>query len=605
MQQSDIERQSDKTLAKKWAVFVTWEELYGKSPTEDEVWSVLRTFNRESTVTLLARIGTHLAIDQFREKTDETIYLQRFLVSNFLDQEVQDRCKEKMPNERIDFRRPFHSQQVLTAIKWAILQALPDGGLEPDKDADARFALGRCLLKTNDLLMTRQMASNIARDRHSRPTVKKYLRLQLELGPAYELFNPAPVPTAIVRSQIVFEDLVNRVPTAIDLNNAFERESGITLQSYVDLTFGVLTHYLGRNPSELFADAGLALVNPEKFFVASTPTETNERFWATQERTINDTKLELSKSNDLIPQKDFIAFRAKPFLKLSSGSLICPNPGFLQEKLERGLFWTIVNHLEGDARKLAFDAWGALFERYVNEILEKIVEPPKERYFSHPNFKHKKHHHESFDGFLMAGRVCAPIECKGGFLPSNAKYGDELDRFIEALDNRFGTLPGAGVEQLVRKISQIFGTDPAKRRELEGIDLTDVRIIVPVLVVQENFASSMFTAPWLAKSFRDLLRKKSLIRGIVVTSLLVLHVEDVESIQTYIARKQFSVNECLLHAGKCGDPGSSGRLFEFSDLFREFLESKQVGPISSAADDRFRAILDRVCQRFFNHKFDG
>lgn len=592
-------------MSKNWAVFVTWNELYGESPTEDDVLSVLRTLNRESTVVLLGRIGTHLFIDQFRDKTAETIRLQRFLALNFLDDEVRDRWKGKMPDERIDFRRPFHSQQVLTVVKWVILYALVDGGLEPDKDEGARFALGRCLLKTNDLLMTPQMAANIQRDRGGPPTVKKYLRLQLELGPASELFNAPPVPTAAVRSQIIFEDILNRTDMGIALNRAFERASGITLETHLDLTFGVLAHYLGRIPNDLFANPSLALINPEQYFAPSTPVATSEKFWAMHARSLSDAKIELSKPSDLIPQKDFLAFRTKPFLKLNTGNLICPHPSFIQEKLEIGLFWTIVNLLVGVERRLAFDTWGALFERYVNEILERIADPTRERYFSHPNFKNKQYHHESFDGLLLAGHVCATVECKGGFLPSNSKYGDDLGRFVEALDSKFGTSPGAGVEQLARKISQVFAKDPAKRRELEDIDLTDVTIVVPVLIVQENFASSMFTTPWLAKSFRDLMRKASLLRGIVITSLLVLHVEEVESMQTYIAGKPFSVSECLLHAGKCGDPGSSNRLFEFSDLFRDFLESKQIKAISSAADDRFRAILDRVCERFFNHKFDG
>jgi hypothetical protein len=51
----------------------------------------------------------------------ETFFLQGFVISNFLDLEVLNRWKERMPTARIDFRRAFHPQQILTALKSAVL----------------------------------------------------------------------------------------------------------------------------------------------------------------------------------------------------------------------------------------------------------------------------------------------------------------------------------------------------------------------------------------------------------------------------------------------------------------------------------------------------
>jgi hypothetical protein len=350
-------------------------------------------------------------------------------------------------------------------------------------------------------------------------------------------------------------------------------------------------------------DASIAVLNPKTFFGSSVPVETTDRFWKMESSTIAEFANTLAAPSELIPQKDFTALRMKPFLQLSSGSLICPNPGFIQEKLEIGLFWTIVNSLQGENRQKAFETWGTLFETYVNQTFEAMINPAKEKYVACPDFKEKKHHHEAFDGILLSGRVCAAVECKGGFLPNNAKYADNLDQFVKNIEKKFGTESGAGVEQLARKISQVFAASPKERRELEGIDLSPIDIVVPVLVVQDSFVSSMFTVPWLAKSFRDLMRKKSINGKVVWTSLLVLHVEDVESIQTYIKTADFSVGECLLYAGKCGDPGSQ-RLFEFSDLFRQFLTEKNVQPVKAGADKRFEEILDRVTLRLFNRKFE-
>lgn len=588
----------------KWAVFVTWKELFDQSPTEDEVLAPIREFNRQSTVVLLSRIGIHLFLDRQRGNRADTLYLQGFLAANFWDDDVLDRAKQRMPRAQLDARPGFHPQQVLSLVKSVILHALPTGGREPDRDKEARFALGRCLLKTNDLLLSNQMAAEIARDRTHPRSPKNYLRLQLSVGAGNELVNPPPIPSGVVRNATIFEKIVKEIPIPVDLNRLLEQQAGISLDSYVDLTFGALAGYMGKTQKQFIDEPGQAVLNPKTFFGPSISAETAAKFWAMESSTLDEVAKTLSTPSDLIPEKDFTALRMKPFLELDSGNVICPNPGFIQEKLEIGLFWTIVNSSQGEDRKNAFDTWGKLFESYVNRAFGAMIDSAKEKYVPFPGFEEKKHHHEAFDGMLLSGRVCAAIECKGGFLPNSAKYADDLDRFVSSLDKKFGSEPGAGVEQLVRKISHVFAAKQAERRELEGVDLSSIDIVVPIMVVQDNFVSSIFVVPWLAKLFRDTIRMKPLVKKVVVTSLLVLHVEDVESIQAYSKTGQFSIGECLLYAGKCGDPGLTQATFDFSEVFARFLTERGIKPLQQGTDQKFEEILNRVTLRFFNKKFE-
>ncbi len=189
-------------MPKPWAVFLTWKELFDQAPTEKEVSEAAHKFNRETTIVLLSRMGIHLFLDRVRENAPETIFLQGFLISNFLDREVLDRWKERMPTAQINVRRAFHPQQILTALKLATLHALPIGGLDPDEDKNARFALGRCLLKTNDLLMSEQMATQIAHDRKNPLSTKKYLRIQLAVGAGNEVFNPPRSPVRLFAARL-------------------------------------------------------------------------------------------------------------------------------------------------------------------------------------------------------------------------------------------------------------------------------------------------------------------------------------------------------------------------------------------------------------------
>lgn len=530
--------------------------------------------------------------------------MQGFLIANFWDDTVLDQAKRKLPSARLDFRRAFHLQQILTLLKWTLLYGAPVGGLEPDVDRSARYELGKCLLKTSDLLMSTKMQDNIAKQRRSH-SPKKYLNLQLHLGSGLEINNAPPVVNGVVRSHVIFEKILRKTPAAFELSRQFEEKTGITLDAYVDLTLGTLSYYLARNQKELVDGPGVAVIDPDTFFGDLVPYRQTQGFWNMESDTLEAHANVLSAKSELSFQQDFTVFRMKPFLRLDTGKVICVNPGFIQEKLEIGLFWAIVNSLQGETRKKAFGAWGDLFQTYVNQTFDTAVDHAKESYFPCPAFSGKTTRHEAFDGILISGNMCAVFECKGGFLPNKAKYAEDSEQFLISLQQKFGTDPGAGVEQLARKIGQLFGASVKEQRKLENIDLSNTTIVIPVLVVQDGFVSSLFTVPWLAKSFRDLMRKENLRRTVIWTSLLVLHVEDVEKLRSYNQAVKLSLAECLLFASKMGDPGPEQRIFAFADTLRDLLMKKGMDKVPrDELDLQFTEIINRLSLRLFNRKFE-
>jgi len=450
--------------------------------------------------------------------------------------------------------------------------------------------------------MSAEMNAQIAQDRRT-PSARNMLRLQLSVGAGNEVANPPPVINGLARSAIIFEELLNTTKTPIDLSKALEIHTGLSLTAYVDLTLAILTNYIGRTPKELLESPNIPIVDPRTYFGRLVPAELTRRFWEMEVATMDQLAAALSSSSELVQHQDFTAFRMKPFVQFDNGNLVCVNPGFVQEKLEGGLFWTIVNSLEGNDRQDAFESWGKLFEAYVNQTLEAAVDPRIEKYTPHPDFIGKKHHHESFDGILVSERVCSVFECKGGFLPNGAKYADDVNQFVMNLNKKFGTDVSAGVEQLSRKIGQVFARSKKVRRNVEALDLSAVEIVIPVLVVQDNFASSMLTVPWLAKSFRDLMRKVDLDRKVVWPSLLVLHVEDVEKLSIYVKSRPVSLSECLLLASKMGDP-TPGRVFSFDQVLRAYLVEKKLEKIPpSDLTKKFDEMMNRVTMRLFNQPF--
>ena len=103
-------------------VTIGWYDLTGKRGTEQDVADLVKGLNRMSALISLARINILLAVDRFRRENELTIKVQGFLVSNFLDDDVFSRLKEKFGAERLDVRSIFHSQQVLLLARYVLIK---------------------------------------------------------------------------------------------------------------------------------------------------------------------------------------------------------------------------------------------------------------------------------------------------------------------------------------------------------------------------------------------------------------------------------------------------------------------------------------------------
>ncbi len=298
---------------------------------------------------------------------------------------------------------------------------------------------------------------------------------------------------------------------------------------------------------------------------------------------------------------DFIALRKKPFVETGQDNVIPLHLGFVQEKLESGLFWTVFNSLGSRKdRSLLFTEWGRLFEEYVSQILAQSLAASAENYFPFPRFSDNGE--EAFDGIVSAGEFMAVMEYKGGFLNASAKYAENEDEFVRDIDRKFGGQKGGGIEQLVRKISAVFADRSVNRRPLTGLDMSGVKIVIPVLVVQDSFVGSEITASYLGDVFETLRRKQILDPSITCTSPLVIDISDVEILKPFLVKGKFSLTECLMERARMGGVG----LLSFRDFFRQYLHDKNVGWVS---DDetmaRFEQIMDRISRRFFKKPLEA
>jgi hypothetical protein len=374
----------------------------------------------------------------------------------------------------------------------------------------------------------------------------------------------------------------------------------MAFEDYVDYVLGILTYYITLDFHKLIEDPGLTCIAMPTFF-AKAPKDTVARFWLMELTTMDGLEASLREPSGLKPHHDFIALRKKPFLEVAESNAIPLHLGFVQEKLESGLFWAAFNSLStNEDRALLFTDWGHLFEEYVSHILAQCLGASAETHVPFPKFSDNAE--EAFDGIISMGKYWVVMEYKGGFLSANAKYAEDENEFVRDLDRKFGAKKGAGVEQLVRKIAAVFAEKPVERRSLKGIDTSEVRIVIPVLVVQESFVSSEITASYLVDVFGTLKRKQRLDPNVVYTFPLVLDVSDIETLKAFVAAAKVSIVDCLMERVRMGSSG----FLSFRDFFRQYLQDRRIGWVP---DDetlvRFRQIMDRISNRFFGKPLEA
>jgi hypothetical protein len=481
-------------------------------------------------------------------------------------------------------------------MKKVVLEGARTGGLRPDTEREAALRLGRCLMMVNDFLFTEGSARATRADRKS--TRRRRIALQLQVGPGLEVNNPPTIEKSIVRTDMIFREMPTKVQPAFDISGTFYRKTGLALEEYVDQIFGVLMHYINLDPLKLIEETGLACVDVNKYF-PGIPKESVERFWRLELASLDELEEMLRKPSRLKEHHDFIAFRKNPFIQIAGENAVPIHVGFIQEKLESGLFWSIFNSLTSDdERDALFREWGRLFEQYVSQTLLQSFKGTPETYFPFPRFADNCE--EAFDGLVAAADCWVVMEYKGGFLKADAKYAEDEDDFMRDTDKKFGSDKKAGMEQLARKIGAIFAPTAKLRRPLQGIDHSGVKVVVPLLVVQEPFISSEITTPYLVDVFGTLKRKQHLDPKVTCTIPLVLDISEIESLGPYLLSGKISFIDCIMERVRIGATG----FLSFGDFLREYINQKKIERVKDTGTlERFRAIMKRSSERFFKKPF--
>lgn len=327
----------------------------------------------------------------------------------------------------------------------------------------------------------------------------------------------------------------------IDVNDIFYQATGLTLRSYYHLIALVVVKYLNLSLEAV-------LKGEESLFInfKDSPGLKNEYDKLLPHTCISVNTLAAETKEFPILANEFRLWRQYPLARISEDSIICVDISFLLNKLQTGMFWIIRDQLEkrkkGDGEKI-ISLWGDIFEDYAASIIKRGINsqtPPMEKCILNPKYMEKSEN-ECTDIAVCGDDTLILLECKAPLLSAKVKFSGDFNNLRKELRTKLvgtstkrGKIKVKGIGQLWDAIQTLGHTDRKKRRKVEGIDISQVKKIYPVLVLSD----SVFGAPcmnWFLNSeFQRFVKNNALKKHLTIMPLTVLTVEHLEELEPWL-----------------------------------------------------------------------
>ncbi len=500
----------------------------GYPGSEEDLSQILHTFNYTDMLITLARINLLL------QSREDFFISERCLQENFCSPILLNAINVSRELSRNII---FNRESTLRLLDKSARSSDPHSTRAPDATYDARYDLAKCYLIANGLLEAEH--PNFGTDL----TEEERNTLLAALIPGFEYrINSSPGPHikySLVRSKELLEGLQGTSPT-FDVNATFSQATGptgLSLQDYQYLILSILSVSLSFSLEDI--------LDGSEIFVDPQPSPDLAPLY---DRLLQHTCIpidELASEVETTPSlpNEFLLLRKYPLIKIDENRIMCIDIGFLLEKLETGVFWIIRDQLEEERRgrgKKIIGLRGQVFEDYAASIIKRALsetEACAEQYILRPRYDQKEQA-ECTDIAVLGDDTLSLLECKAPLLSAKAKFSGDFCNLYD------GIKPNAikGVEQLWSAIQTLGHTDTTQRRQVEGIDISQVRKIYPVLVLSDRIFSFPFMNRFLDSEFQRFVTFNDLEEHLEIMPLTVLTIEDLENLEPYLSDTPFHVH---------------------------------------------------------------
>jgi len=566
-----LEEQERKHDALKLVVAISFYDLGQPKPSSEELVGMAKRFNYEAGAAFLARLNACLSLAIASE--DEKIFadVQEKLTTSILSparlQELLSAFGGKLYRTAILLNRA----QILSGIKLLALYAPREGGSTLETEA-VRYQVGEFALAINSFYGPDLGEPNWPAD-----------DVSVQLTASAELNNPESILNGLVRTRCLLgpvlddylQSLKGQVPPP-PFETIFTLLNGLSFRDFLDITL-----YLHAEHSQMLdqlmstGQMAYADITQPKRYVSGEKLKS----WAeTMATSIDLRPLVRGSEADLSFFFDMTMFRRFPLWRSGSNKYFLIDAIFMAERLSSyGFYWTVINGLVDDRLRSQFQIlWGELVQEYVRQLIAESFVTQPDSFVRRPTYNDDGS--EVFDCAVLLGDGLIPIEIKGSVLPIAEKYAAKAGPFYQGISEKFGSGPGAAVEQLLRNIEHIFSAEHP--RESSQIPSGRTRRILPIVIVHEPIFRFGGLARTLATEFTTGLKRlvkkiRPPVEPFYIYPFQLLTVEEFERLQPYIQERDFDLFDCVRSKAN-EDPDYQLSLWEF--IATKFLPANGIKP---------------------------
>jgi len=588
-------------------VYLTHSELYGKKVHAQTLRKKLRGLGRASILSNLAVVNNIYAHSHFMGRgIRDYPEIQQLLKNSYF----RDDVRKEIIRKNLQDRFVFHRLDNLYLAQLSILNSNDSRPVVVDGSTEGGYDLGDCSLIAADFLL-----SAVEQKKTSVGNLLKIKRhLGFQLAPGGELSNPLDMMRGMVRTEVIFSDILNSselrdlvdpsLLQRLDVATEFETAVGITLAEYIDITVGILSYLLVDDEEHPINSIRSIQVEP---FLAQSHLgrDVLQKYLTLESKTVGELKHRFTLQSKYHKQYSFLPFKSHPLIEVQPGLYFCIDTFFLSEKLNAGLYWKIFDNLSSGKRKLFSQLYGYIFEIYVRRLLgetlnEPRIDPKKGLLFSNARYENGD---QSFDEIIYYPdtKHLIVVETKASFMHTDEKFGRSILKFWGEIKQKYieketGTAKGIG--QMVNHIGYLFGKAKSSRRHLQNKDLDHwvqlAEKVSPILIVQEPVISFHIHEDLLNSELRKRLKNVKCRAGVEIANLTVLNVETLEMLRPHLIDKDLTLEQCLNYRNY-RDPNYRA---DFTSLISSNFH------LTNRTDERTNAVYGAVFERVTGRLFD-
>ena len=517
--------------ASQLAVYETFESVYGRKSTMDELIADIRQFTQQSMLWVCAVIVTGMQLWNRVDSQPTDVY--RSLLSLYFDRELHIRfiAGYWSSNPR---RVLFHRRQVLLIAKIAIQHC--SGGIDARLHAER---LGSILLKANDQFDYGLIANlaNAGRPVTERDEFSKIITEMVAVG---EDASPE-IAQLITRSHLMltrFTEELRQDPDVVNVAGEYQEATGLTLEEYEAMIFATHARFGEELSRALYREPGALPLKEANFATTAIDPKKVSTFVDLLASGPANMARELRVKNN--GPNDFTIFRRFPLvqqfynLHLTTawcGYLMMDNLFFL-EKVLTGPYWHASARHGLKLRKF----WGAVFERYVNELMRRACAGTQGRFIPDPRPSGRSDV-QICDGIVISGDSIVLIEYKSSMFRADTKYSGNHSALTAEIERKLvedkESSSRKGVLQLAEAVQTLFGVNSST--VVPGIDLSMIKHVYLYIVTLDSIGGTIGMSAFLNTFLDEHLDRKAfpLLR---IRPIFCSEIEALETITGFFAK---------------------------------------------------------------------